>query len=92
MVKEFRRSRRAAGGKELERKVTVGSKGRERGWPLYSDISNTPSRKVDCAAIRVTLRTLYILPLSASSSLSLSLSVPHPTFSPFRPNRREHNT
>lgn len=84
MAKEFRQNRRAAGGKELERKVTAGSKGRGRGWPLCSDISNTPSRKVDCAAIRVTLRTLYILPLSASPPLSLS--VPHPTLSPFGQN------
>lgn len=66
MVKESRHNRRAAGGKRLERKVAAGSKGRGRGWPLCSDISNTPSRKVDCAAIRVTLRTLYILPLLPS--------------------------
>lgn len=34
MAKEFRQSRRAAGGKELERKVTVGSKGRRAGVVL----------------------------------------------------------
>ena len=31
-------------------------------FPYAPDISNTPTRKVDCAAIRVTLRTLYTLP------------------------------
>lgn len=55
------------GGSRVEREKT--------GWLLCSDISNTPSRKVDCAAIRVTLRTLYILPLRSLSPLSLSRSL-----------------
>lgn len=52
-LRAFERGRAGEGGGEGE--VL-------RSAPCAADISNTPSRKVDCAAIRVTLRTLYTLP------------------------------
>lgn len=86
-----RQRAREEGGCQIEGK----GEGRERRWPLRSDISNTPSRKVDCAAIRVTLRTLYILPLFSPlppSSRSLSRSILHLIARCFHPLRKPERT
>lgn len=54
--------------------------------PVSSDISNTPTRKVDSAAIQVTLRTLYI------HSMSVPLPFPRPSVSEFSSRLQESRT